>query len=64
MLKDPAPFVGVVGFGDSSVNLAVRPYCRSTDYWDVYFAGNEAVKKALDDANIEIPFPHMVQIRK
>ena len=64
VLKDPAPFVGVVGFGDSSVNLAVRPYCRSTDYWDVYFAGNEAVKKALDDANIEIPFPHMVQIRK
>ncbi len=55
--KSPEPFVGVLNFGDSSVNLAVRPYCNSEEYWDVYFDSNEAVKKALDDANIEIPFP-------
>lgn len=60
VLKDPAPFVGVLSFGDSSVNMAVRPFCNSVDYWDVYFGANESVKKALDKNNIEIPFPQRV----
>lgn len=64
VLKDPAPFVGVIGFGDSSVDLAVRPTAKSEDYWEVYFQANEAIKKALDDNNIEIPYPHQVEIRK
>jgi small conductance mechanosensitive channel len=57
VLQDPAPFVGILNFGDSSVNLAVRPHCNSNEYWDAYFNSNEAVKKALDKAGIEIPFP-------
>jgi small conductance mechanosensitive channel len=64
VLKEPAPFVGVIGFGDSSVNLAVRPFAQSKDYWEVYFAANEAIKNALDDHNIEIPYPHQVEISK
>lgn len=64
VLEKPEPFVGITDFGDSSVNLAVRPFCNSTDYWEVFFAGNEAIKKALDDAGIEIPYPHQVEIRK
>lgn len=57
VMQDPAPFVGVSGMGDSSVDLAVRPHCHPKDYWDVYFEVNEAVKKALDNNNISIPFP-------
>ncbi|MFT5952406.1 MAG: small conductance mechanosensitive channel [Bacteroidia bacterium] len=64
VLQEPAPFVGVVGFGDSSVDLVVRPTALSEHYWDVYFQANEAIKKALDDNNIEIPYPHQVEIRK
>ena len=64
VLESPAPFVGVLGFGDSSVDLVVRPYAKSAEYWNVYFAANEAIKKALDDNNIEIPYPHQVEIRK
>ena len=64
VLDSPEPFVGILGFGDSSVDLAVRPYAKSIDYWDVYFAANEAIKKALDDNNIEIPYPHQVEIKK
>lgn len=64
VLNKPESFVGVTDFGDSSVNLAVRPFCHSKDYWDVYFAGNEAIKKALDENNIEIPYPHQVEIKK
>lgn len=59
VMQDPAPFVGVVELGDSSVNLAVRPHCKAEDYWDVYFDVYEAGKEALDAANITIPFPQM-----
>ncbi len=59
VMKDPAPFVGVVGLGDSSINLAVRPHCKAEDYWDVYFDIYEAGKEALDAAKITIPFPQM-----
>ncbi len=57
VLSDPAPFVGVNDLGDSSVNLAVRPYCHPDHYWDVYFDITELAKKALDTNKIGIPFP-------
>ena len=57
VLDEPKPFVGVSEMADSSVNLAVRPFCRPEDYWDVYFDINEQVKLALDANGIAIPFP-------
>lgn len=60
ILKDPAPFVGVESLGDSSVNLAVRPYSNPDDYWDVYFDIYESGKVALDKVDIDIPYPQMV----
>lgn len=59
VLKDPAPFVGVVELGDNSVNLAVRPHCHPSHYWDVYFSTYEKAKKVLDANKIGIPYPQM-----
>ncbi len=59
VLKDPAPFVGVSALDDSAVTLAVRPYCKPEDYWDVYFDIYEQGKIALDNAGVKIPFPQM-----
>ena len=64
VLKDPAPAVTVLELADSSVNFAVRPWCNTADYWDVYFDVTENVKIALDNAGIEIPYPHQVEIQK
>ncbi len=64
VLEDPAPSVNVVELADSSVNFAVRPFCKPEHYWDVYFATYEGCKLALDDAGIEIPYPHQVEIHK
>lgn len=64
VMKDPAPSVNVSNLGDSSVDLAVRPYCTPQDYWDVYFSTLENCKLALDKAGIEIPYPHAVEIQK
>ena len=65
VMKDPAPFVGVLEMADSSVNFAVRPHCLPADYWDVFFSVNEGIKKALDKNDISIPFPqrdvHLIQ---
>lgn len=64
VLKDPAPSVTVLELADSSVNFAVRPWCKTADYWTVYFDVTEATKLALDKAGIEIPYPHRVNINK
>ena len=59
VMKDPAPSVGVLELGDSSVNLAVHPHCKAEDYWAVYFDIYENGKEALDAAKITIPFPQL-----
>lgn len=64
VLQDPSPAVTVSELADSSVNFAVRPWCDTEHYWDVYFDVTENVKLALDKAGIEIPYPHQVEIKK
>jgi len=64
VLNEPAPTVNVSELADSSVNFAVRPWATTADYWDVYFGTLEKCKIALDEAGIEIPYPHSVEIRK
>jgi small conductance mechanosensitive channel len=57
VLKDPAPFVGVTGYGDSSIDLTLRPWCKTEDYWDVFFDVNQKIKQQFDIKGISIPFP-------
>lgn len=56
-LKDPAPFIGVTGYGDSSIDLTVRAWVKNADYWPVFFDLNKRIKPALDGAGVSIPFP-------
>lgn len=58
VLKDPAPFVEVETLNDSSVDFLVRPFCLGEHYFDLRYSIPEQIKKALDEANIEIPYPH------
>ena len=64
VLVEIEPTVDVLELADSSVNFAVRPWCKSEDYWTVYFDITENTKIALDKAGIEIPYPHTVEIQK
>ncbi len=57
VLKDPASTVAVSDLADSSVNLAVRPWCDPAVYWDVRFDTLEKGKEVLDKAGVTIPFP-------
>lgn len=58
ILKDPAPFIEVDALNDSSVDFIVRPFCEGEHYFDIRYTVPELIKKALDEASIEIPFPH------
>jgi len=42
---------------DSSVNLLVRVWCNSEEFWPVYFGMHESVKLAFDAKGITIPYP-------
>lgn len=58
VLRDPEPMVGLMGFGDSSIDLVVRPWVSGPEhYWPTYFDLMETVKLRFDEENIEIPFP-------
>lgn len=59
ILKDPDITIGVLALADSSVNLVVRPWCNTSDYWLVYYDSTQAIKEALDANGIDIPFPQM-----
>lgn len=68
LLLDPELNVFVDSLGDSSVNITARFWVKASDYWQVKWDLTRALKLALDEANIEIPFPqrsvHMVQATK
>jgi small conductance mechanosensitive channel len=65
ILKTPGVDIFVSAHADSSINLLVRPWTNSENYWPVYFGVMEEVKLAFDRENITIPFPqrdvHMIQ---
>lgn len=65
VLQDPAPVVWVTGLGDSAVNLSLRVWVGTADYWPVTFEFTELAKEQLTAAGIGIPFPqrvvHLVQ---
>lgn len=56
--------VEILEFAASSVNLAVRCYVKNSDYWTAYWQLYKAVKYALDENNISIPYPHTEMIIK
>jgi small conductance mechanosensitive channel len=59
VLKDPAPVVKMHELADSSVNFVVRPWCKTSDYWAVYWDITREVKKRFDAEGISIPYPQM-----
>jgi len=59
LLKDPEPLIAVGELGASSVDILVRPWVKTSDFFATKCALTENIKLALDDAGISIPFPQM-----
>ena len=58
ILDDPKADIAVSTLNDSSVDFITRPFVKGEHWFDVRYSVPELVKKALDEAGIEIPFPH------
>ena len=59
VLKDPAYFIAVSSLGDSSVNIVVRAWTSTGDFWSVFFDMNEKVYKQFPIVGLNIPYPQM-----
>lgn len=59
VLKEPAVYSHVDSYGDSSINIALKGWTSNENYWTVYKETMNGIKKALDNVNVEIPFPQM-----
>ncbi|KYK34648.1 MAG: hypothetical protein AYK22_05005 [Thermoplasmatales archaeon SG8-52-3] len=57
VLDDPSPTVAVSNLGDSSVDLLVRPWVNTSDYWKTKWELIQQIKEAFDKEKISIPFP-------
>lgn len=65
ILPDPAPFVAVGSLSDSSVDIIVRVWVPTEEYWNVYFDMHQRVYETFNEQKINFPYPqqtvHLVQ---
>ncbi|MRG85572.1 mechanosensitive ion channel family protein [Salinibacillus xinjiangensis] len=63
-IKEGPDVVGVQGFGSSDVVLRIIAQTENLEQWDVERQLRKELKAALDQAGIEIPYPHQVNVTK
>ena len=57
VLEDPSPLVATDELGDSSVNLIIRPWVKTGDYWPAKQELLKKIKEGFDEVGINIPYP-------
>lgn len=57
VLKDPSPAVWLASLGESSVNLSLRVWTSTDDYWGVLWGLQEQTKEVFEQEGITIPYP-------
>ena len=55
VLEDPAPFARVSGGTNEAMQFTVRAWCKTADYWDVYFDLTQSITEALGQAGVKAP---------
>lgn len=59
VLKDPEPFVGLGDMADSAVNITVRAWVGTDDYWPVFFDINQRIYQEFPKLGLHFPYPQM-----
>ena len=59
ILSDPTPFVALHALDASSVNVIIRAWVKSEDYWGVYFDMNKTIYSVFNKEGIGFPFPQL-----
>ena len=55
VLKDPAPFARVSGGTNEAMQFTARAWCKTEDYWDVYFDLTQAITEKLGENGVQAP---------
>ena len=55
VLKDPAPFARISGGTNEAMQFTVRAWCKTEDYWDVYFDLTQAITEKLGENGVQAP---------
>lgn len=59
LFEPAAPFIALTALADSSVNVVVRVWVNSSDYWGVYFDINKNIYATFNEVGIGFPFPQL-----
>lgn len=59
VLQEPAPVIVLGNLADSSVNMSVRVWVKSENYWSVYFETNEKIYNEFNRLGINFPYPQL-----
>ena len=59
VLDKPAPTIALTALADSSVNVVIRVWVKSEDYWDVFFDMNKTIYAVFNREGIGFPFPQL-----
>ena len=59
VMEDPAPFVALASYQDSTIEYTLRVWTKTEDYWTVAWAMNERVRKCFDEYGVEMTYPHL-----
>ncbi|TSJ41245.1 mechanosensitive ion channel family protein [Fluviicola chungangensis] len=59
ILRDPEPFIGLGSLMDSSINITIRAWVKTDDYWPVYFDMNKRIYESFPEMGLTFPFPQM-----
>lgn len=59
ILADPAPFVALSAYLESSIEYTLRVWCNNADYWDVYFGVNERVRESFARGGVQMSYAHV-----
>ena len=59
VLNDPAPVIGVKAHDAHAIEIACLVWCRSDDYWTLFYELQETVKLKFDENGITIPYEQL-----
>ncbi len=59
ILKEPEPFVALHALDSSSVNITIRVWVATQDYWNVYFEMNKNIYDEFNRQGVNFPFPQL-----
>ena len=59
VLQEPAPFIVLGELAESSVNIKMRVWVKSENYWGVFFDTNEKIYNEFNRRGINFPYPQL-----